>query len=122
MVKELKKPELPGTSKQFAIFAAIVIAIGFLSYSGLRDTHQTLAATICVALVVGTLMFWRFRVALAFIAIVILLVTGTMDLEHAIEFMNLDVHRFPDRHGSNSCASPGHWLLPLAGHKNNQAC
>jgi len=91
MVKELKKGEIPGTPKQFAIFAAIVIAIAFLCYWGLRDIHQTLAATVCIALVVGTLMFWRFRVAIAFIGMAILLLTGTMDLKHAIEFMSLDV-------------------------------
>jgi Na+/H+ antiporter NhaD/arsenite permease-like protein len=91
MVKELKKGEIPGTPKQFALFAAIVVVVAFLCHWWLKDIHQTLAATVCIALVVGTLMFWRFRVALAFMAIVILLVTRTMDLEHAIEFMNLDV-------------------------------
>ncbi|MDH4269219.1 MAG: SLC13 family permease [Dehalococcoidia bacterium] len=91
MVKELKKGEIPGTPKQFAIFMAIVMAVAFLCYWGLRDIHQTLAATVCIALVVGTLMFWRFRVAIAFIGMAILLLTGTMDLKHAIEFMSLDV-------------------------------
>jgi Na+/H+ antiporter NhaD/arsenite permease-like protein len=91
MVKELKRGGIPGTPRQFAIFAAIVIAIAFLCYWGLRDIHQTLAATVCIALVVGTLMFWRFRVAIAFIGMVVLLLTRTVDLEHAIEFMNLDV-------------------------------
>jgi Na+/H+ antiporter NhaD/arsenite permease-like protein len=52
---------------------------------------QTIAATIFTALVIGTLMFWRFRVAIAFIGIVILLLTRTIDLSHTIEFMSLDV-------------------------------
>jgi len=52
---------------------------------------QTIAATIFLALVVGTLMFWRFRVAIAFIGIVVLLLTRTIDLSHTIEFMSLDV-------------------------------
>jgi len=91
MDKELKKGSIPGTPKQFAIFAAIVIAIAFLCYWWLGDVRQTLAATIFIASVVGTLMFWRFRVGIAFIGIVILLLTGTMDLKHAIEFMNMDV-------------------------------
>jgi len=39
-------------------------------------------------------MFWKFRVAIAFIGIVILLLTKTIDLAHAIEFMNLDVILF----------------------------
>ncbi|OGN97706.1 MAG: hypothetical protein A2Z77_04925 [Chloroflexi bacterium RBG_13_51_36] len=91
MAKELKKGEIPGTPRQFAIFATIVVAVAFLCYRGLGDIHQAIAATVCIALVVGTLMFWRFRVAIAFIGISVLLLTGTMNLEHAIEFMNLDV-------------------------------
>ena len=55
---------------------------------------QTIAATIFIALVIGTLMFWRFRVAIAFLGIVILLLTKTIDLQHTIEFMNLDVILF----------------------------
>ena len=91
MPEEMERESIPGTPKQFAIFAAIVVAIAFLCHWWLQDMHQTLAATIFLALVVGTLMFWRFRVGIAFIGIVILLLTGTMDLEHAIKFMNLDV-------------------------------
>jgi Na+/H+ antiporter NhaD/arsenite permease-like protein len=91
MAKELKKGSVPGTPKEFGIFAAIIIAVGFLCYWWLGDMHQTMAATIFMALVVGTLMFWKFRVGIAFIGIAILLLTGTMDLEHAIRFMNLDV-------------------------------
>jgi len=44
-----------------------------------------------MATVVGTLLFWRFRVAIAFAGIVILLLTRTIDVEHTIEFMSLDV-------------------------------
>jgi Na+/H+ antiporter NhaD/arsenite permease-like protein len=36
-------------------------------------------------------MFWKLRVGIAFIGIVILLLTGTIDLPTTIEFMNLDV-------------------------------
>ncbi len=90
MAKEWKV-QISGTPRQFAIFTAVVIAIAFLCYWWLGDMPQTLAATIFLALVVGTLMFWRFRVGIAFIGIVILLLTRTMDLEHAIKFMNLDV-------------------------------
>lgn len=91
---ESEKGEIIGTPKEFAIYLAISIAIGFLFFWLLKDMRQTLAGTIFMALVIGTLMFWRFRVALAFIGVVILLLTGTIDLPHAIEFMNLDVILF----------------------------
>ncbi len=69
-------------------------AIGVGFYYLLHNVTQTIAATIFIALVIGTLMFWRFRVAIAFLGIVILLLTRTIDLQHTIEFMNLDVILF----------------------------
>ena len=73
---------------------AINVAIGVGFYFLLHNVTQTIAATIFIALVIGTLMFWRFRVAIAFLGIVILLLTRTIDLQHTIEFMNLDVILF----------------------------
>jgi Na+/H+ antiporter NhaD/arsenite permease-like protein len=91
---ESEKREVIGTPRDFAIYLAINIAIGFLLYWLLKDVQQVLAGTIFLALVIGTLMFWRFRVAIAFLGIVILLLTRTIDLHHTIEFMNLDVILF----------------------------
>jgi len=73
---------------------AINAAIGVGFYYLLHNVTQTIAATIFIALVIGTLMFWRFRVAIAFIGIVVLLLTRTIDLEHTISFMSLDVILF----------------------------
>jgi len=83
-----------GTPKEFAIYLLVNAAIGFGLYQTLHNVTQTLAATIFLALVIGTLMFWRFRVAIAFIGIVVLLLTRTIDLSHTIEFMALDVILF----------------------------
>jgi len=91
---ESEQGEVVGTPKQFIIYLAINIAIGFLLYYLLQDMKQTVAGTIFIALVIGTLMFWRFRVGIAFIGIVILLLTQTIDLQHTIEFMNVDVILF----------------------------
>ena len=83
-----------GTPKEFAIYLAINAGIAVGLYYVLHDVTQTVAATIFLALVLGTLMFWRFRVAIAFIGIVVLLITRTIDLSHTIEFMALDVILF----------------------------
>ena len=88
---EFEGKETVGTPKEFAIYLIINAAIGVGLYYVLYDVTQTLAATIFLALVVGTLMFWRFRVAIAFVGIVLLLLTRTIDLSHTIEFMALDV-------------------------------
>ena len=91
---EFEGREVVGTPKEFAIYLVVNLAIGIGLYFLLHDLKQTLAGTIFIALVIGTLMFWRFRVAIAFIGIVLLLLTGTIDLHNTIEFMSLDVILF----------------------------
>jgi len=90
----LSEPEelgVPGTARDFAIYIGVNVAIGVLLYYLTGNMPQTIAGTIFIATVIGTLMFWRFRVAIAFIGIALLLLTRTIDLEHAISFMSLDV-------------------------------
>jgi len=91
---EFEGKEVVGTKKEFTIYLILVVSIGFLLFFLLRDARQTLAATIFLATVIGTLMFWRFRVAIAFLGIVLLLLTRTIDLQHTIDFMSLDVILF----------------------------
>lgn len=92
--QEFEGGEAVGTKKQFISYIAINIAIGIFLYYLLPTVQQAIAGTIFLALVIGTLMFWRFRVAIAFLGIVLLLLTGTIDLEHTIKFMSLDVILF----------------------------
>lgn len=80
--------------KEFILYFIILVATIVAMSSLLEELNQIIASTVFIALVVGTLMFWRFRVGIAFIGIVILLVTKTIDLTHAVEFMSLDVILF----------------------------
>jgi Na+/H+ antiporter NhaD/arsenite permease-like protein len=90
------KPETTGlgTKRDFAIYLGIVVAAAISLSFLLRDTRQTVAFTIFLATVLGTLMFWKFRVAIAFVGLVLLLITQTVDLTTAIKFMNLHVILF----------------------------
>jgi len=88
------KPTGLGTKRDFAIYIGIVVAAGIGFLLLLSYTRQTLASTIFLATVLGTLMFWKFRVAIAFLGLVLLLVTQTVDLTTAIEFMNLHIILF----------------------------
>ncbi len=80
--------------RKCAIHLPIVILIGVVLYYLLGDLRQTMAATVFIALIMATLVFWRYRVAIAFIGIVVLMMTKTIDLKSTIEFMNLDVILF----------------------------
>jgi len=91
---EFEGREVVGTKKELIIYLAVNAAIGVGLYFLLDNTQQALAGTIFIALVIGTLMFWRFRVGIAFIGVVLLLLTGTIDLTHTLEFMSLDVILF----------------------------
>lgn len=51
--------------------------------------RQQLTVTLFLAMVIGTLLFWRFRVAIASTALGVLLITGVMDLEHTVRFMSI---------------------------------
>jgi len=92
----LPKPETTGlgTKRDFAIYLGIVVAASISLFFLLRDARQTLAFTIFLATVLGTLMFWKFRVAIAFLGLVLLLITRTVDLTTAIKFMNLHIILF----------------------------
>ncbi|MGC1955579.1 MAG: SLC13 family permease [Gammaproteobacteria bacterium] len=67
---------------RFALLLAISAALGFLAHFtwGL-NTQQTLSATVFLVIVLGTLLFWSFRLAIAFLGLPVLILTKTLDLE-----------------------------------------
>lgn len=75
----------------YMIFLAL-IAVGtkVLGWEG----KQVLATTIFSGFILGTLLFWRFRLAFALLGIVALLTTNVLDLPHLIEFASLDIILF----------------------------
>jgi len=76
------------------ILVGFTLLIAFLlNYAGLKQ-NQVIATSILAATVVGTLLFWGFRVAIAFIGIITLLLTKTLDIPHLIEFASLEVILF----------------------------
>lgn len=73
------------------LFTALTTA--FSSLLGLNHM-QLLAVSVFSATVFGTLFFWEFRLAIAFLGISILLLTKTLDLESFIKFASLEVILF----------------------------
>ncbi|MFH0739305.1 MAG: SLC13 family permease [Candidatus Omnitrophota bacterium] len=80
--------------KKFAILIAISLGLGFLSRNIGLNLQQATAISIFSASVFATLLFWDFRVAIAFIGISILLITRTVDVENMIKFASLEVILF----------------------------
>lgn len=51
--------------------------------------RQELTVTLFFAMVLGTLLFWRYRVAIAAASLGVLLIAGVMDLETTVRFMSI---------------------------------
>lgn len=83
-----------GSRRDFLIYIGAVALTAAVLWSILTNFSQTVAGTIFIATVIGTLMFWRFRLAIAFIGISTLLATQTLDITHMVEFMSIDVITF----------------------------
>ena len=72
------------------ILACIAITVSF----GGLNTEQIAAVTIFASLIVGTLLFWRFRLAFALIGIASMLGLGLLDTDTMIEFAGFDMILF----------------------------
>jgi Na+/H+ antiporter NhaD/arsenite permease-like protein len=79
---------------KFGLLFALIILAGFISQRMGLNTQQILAISIFSASVFATLLFWDFRVAIAFLGIAVLLVTKTIDLDNMIKFASLEVILF----------------------------
>lgn len=58
------------------------------------NSKQCISISIFLVSILGTLFFWDFRLAIAFLGIAVLLITKTIDLEHLIKFASLEVILF----------------------------
>ncbi|MBN2612692.1 MAG: anion permease [Bacteroidales bacterium] len=87
------------TFAQIGIRGAIMVAasmlVGYLSgYSGMHNAKQILAISIFTLIISATLLFWNFRLAIAFIGMAIILGGKVLTLEQFISSAELDIILF----------------------------
>ncbi|MFQ5999083.1 MAG: SLC13 family permease, partial [Candidatus Bathyarchaeia archaeon] len=82
-----RRPEALDYVIYLFVTGTIFVLLDFIGF----NIPQRISTTIFVGIALGTLMFWRFRLAVALVGISLLLLTNTMPLQKAILFMNLDV-------------------------------
>ena len=80
--------------KKAALYVALVAAISAVAAAGGLTGEQVLSVAVFSSFIVGTLLFWPFRLAFALTGIAVLLGTGLLDTAHLIEFASLDVILF----------------------------
>jgi len=69
-------------------------AVSALAVLGGLDGRQTLSVAVFAAFILGTLLYWQFRLAFALVGVAILLAAGLINLETLIEFASLDIILF----------------------------
>ena len=88
----------PLTGKQFAFrFAAllgIACAVGFGGRFTVLTGSQALACAVFIGIIMGTLFFWSFRLAVAFIGLAVLVISGSMDIPCMVRSSSLEVILF----------------------------
>lgn len=75
-------------------FVLIVAAIALITWQTGFTPPQILSVTVFSAFIVGTLLFWPFRLAFALVGVAILLAARLVDIPHLVEFASLDVILF----------------------------
>ncbi|MCM8758128.1 MAG: SLC13 family permease, partial [Candidatus Omnitrophica bacterium] len=79
---------------KFIILFFLIFLVNIISLGLSLNSTQIIALSIFSASVFATLLFWDFRVAIAFLGIALLLITKTVDLENLIRFASLEVILF----------------------------
>jgi len=74
---------------------AAMVAGAYLITRWLQLSHdQSVATTVFLSLIFGTLLFWEFRLAFAFFGLATLLTFNVIDIPHVVEFASLDIILF----------------------------
>ncbi|MHB0946406.1 MAG: ArsB/NhaD family transporter [Sedimentisphaerales bacterium] len=82
------------TSIRMLIMLAVSASVGLLTHLLKLNNQQVIASSIFVMIVMATLLFWNFRLAIAFIGIGVLMGTDTLDLPTFIVECKIDVILF----------------------------
>lgn len=72
------------------ILAGVFLGTSSSGFTG----QQTLATLIFFMIICGTLFYWKFRLAFAFVGVAVLLGAKLLDIPHVIEFAGLDIILF----------------------------
>ena len=76
------------------IIAAILLIIAISLNALLFTPKQIISTLIFLLILLGTLFYWKFRLAFAFSGIAILMASNLLDTPHIIEFAGLDIILF----------------------------
>ncbi|MFA5688949.1 MAG: SLC13 family permease [Kiritimatiellales bacterium] len=86
-----------GRKQMMLRMAALLFISGGIGFSGVRlglTIQQAAATSVFLAIILGTLFFWGFRLAIAFLGIGVLIFTRSLDIDHFVKEASLPVILF----------------------------
>jgi Na+/H+ antiporter NhaD/arsenite permease-like protein len=80
---------------RFVVLALLSSALGAAAWFAWGLNHaQTISVTVFLIIILATLFFWTFRLAIAFLGLPVLILTGTLELQCFREHCSLEVILF----------------------------
>ncbi len=80
---------------RFGVMIAAACCVGFGGVaSGALDIKQSIACAVFIAIIFGTLFFWTFRLAIAFLGLAVLIFSNSLNIARFVESSSLEVIMF----------------------------
>ncbi len=84
-----------GMIKRFLVLIATSVIVGTVSVkTGALEIHQATAVSVFLGIIIGTLFFWNFRLAIAFLGLSVLICSNSLDIPHFVQSSALEVILF----------------------------
>ncbi|MGD9782897.1 MAG: SLC13 family permease, partial [Kiritimatiellia bacterium] len=81
-------------ARRIAVLLGISAGLGLLGRWAGLETHQCIAGGVFLATILGTLLFWHLRLAIAFLGVAVLILTRSFDIPTFVESTSLPVILF----------------------------
>ena len=79
---------------RFAILLGAALLVGIGGAATVLESHQATACAVFVAIIFGTLFFWGFRLAIAFLGLAVLIFTNSLNIPQFVSSSSLEVILF----------------------------
>ena len=79
---------------RFAILLLVSIGVGAVGGATVLEAHQATAVGVFLAIIMGTLFFWGFRLAIAFLGLAVLICTNSLSIAQFVQSSALEVILF----------------------------
>ena len=84
------KMSLGGMLWRFGVMIAAACGVGFAgTMSGALNVTQSIACAVFIAIIFGTLFFWTFRLAIAFLGLAVLIFSKSLNIARFVESSSL---------------------------------